>query len=224
MDGLPKTYLVDSTQHIVHQPPASTFFLLNSNILSLGKLLNDSVLMCAEGYLLFELEEMIISPRHIFTPLAGPEWKSVWNKFPLHLPPPSSLHPRMLPFENLTVLEYYSRSNLVLTKSEGAFFSAIFGQKFDLKTVLRPCWPPEWRGRGFITSGCLNNFSDFTPIGPSWYDGPICVKSLKQIFWDTRKLWNPSYAILEVNTVSKQCSDRIFVQKLPRNRLLPFLD
>ena len=149
MDGLPKTYLVDSTQHIVHQPPASTFFLLNSNILSLGKLLNDSVLMCAEGYLLFELEEMIISPRHIFTPLSGPEWKSVWNKFPLHLPPPSSLHPRMLPFENLTVLEYYSRSNLVLPNSEGA------GRKFDLKTVLRPCWPLECWGRVSQLQGVL---------------------------------------------------------------------
>ena len=33
----------------------------------------------------------------------------------------------------------YSRSNLVLPKIEGAYFSAIFGRKFDLTTVLRSC-------------------------------------------------------------------------------------
>ena len=47
-------------------------------------------------------------------------------------------------------------------------------------------------------------FSDFTQIGP-WYHGdPIWVKSLKQVFWVTLKLWNPSYAIPEIITVSKQ--------------------
>ena len=38
------------------------------------------------------------------------------------------------------------------------------------------------------------------------------------------KQWNPSYAILYVNTISKQLSDQIFVQKWPRNKLLSFLE
>ena len=38
------------------------------------------------------------------------------------------------------------------------------------------------------------------------------------------KQWNPSYAILYVNTISKQLSDQIFVQKWPRNKRLSFLE
>ena len=45
----------------------------------------------------------------------------------------------------------YSCVNVVLTKNWGPYFSAISGLKFDLTTVLRPCWPLKWRRRGFIT-------------------------------------------------------------------------
>ena len=38
------------------------------------------------------------------------------------------------------------------------------------------------------------------------------------------KQWNASYAILYVNTISKQLSDRIFVQKWQRNKRLSFLE
>ena len=41
--------------------------------------------------------------------------------------------------------------------------------------------------------------------------------------WDTLKLWNPTYTILEVNTASKQFSDGFFGQKWPRNKLFQFL-
>ena len=37
------------------------------------------------------------------------------------------------------------------------------------------------------------------------------------------KQWNPSCAILYVNTISKQLSDRIFIKKWPRNKLLSFV-
>ena len=49
----------------------------------------------------------------------------------------------------------YSWVNLVCPRIEGGYFSAISGQKFYLTTVLRSCWPLEWRRRGFITSKCL---------------------------------------------------------------------
>ena len=48
---------------------------------------------------------------------------------------------------------FYSWVNLVVPKNWVAYFSAISGQKFDLKTVLRSCWHIEWRRRGFIASG-----------------------------------------------------------------------
>ena len=38
------------------------------------------------------------------------------------------------------------------------------------------------------------------------------------------KQWNPPYAILYVNTISKQLSDQIFIEKLPRNKLLSYLE
>ena len=41
--------------------------------------------------------------------------------------------------------------------------------------------------------------------------------------WDTLKLWNPTYTILEVNTASKQFSDGFFGKKWPRKRLFQFL-
>ena len=47
----------------------------------------------------------------------------------------------------------YSWVNLVVPKSWVAYFSAISGRKFDLTTVLRSCWPKEWRRRGLIASG-----------------------------------------------------------------------
>ena len=47
----------------------------------------------------------------------------------------------------------YSWVNLVVPKNWAAYFSAISGRKFDLTTVLRSCWPIEWRRRGFIASG-----------------------------------------------------------------------
>ena len=47
----------------------------------------------------------------------------------------------------------YSWVNLVVPKNWVAYFSAISGQKFDLTTVLRSCWPIEWHRRSFIASG-----------------------------------------------------------------------
>ena len=119
----------------------------------------------------------------------------------------------------------YSGSNKVLPKIERAYFSAIFGRKIHLKTVLRPCWPLEWCRWGFITSGCLNFFfalviSNWTMIS-QWSNSSKITKA--SFFLFILKLWNPSYAILEVNTVSKQLSDGFFVQKWPRNKLLQFL-
>ena len=49
----------------------------------------------------------------------------------------------------------YSGSNKVLPKIERDYFSAIFGRKIHLKTVLRPCWPLEWCRKNSITSVCL---------------------------------------------------------------------
>ena len=43
--------------------------------------------------------------------------------------------------------------NLVVPKNWVAYFSAISGRKLDLTTVLRSCWPREWRRRGFLASG-----------------------------------------------------------------------
>ena len=54
--------------------------------------------------------------------------------------------------------------NLVYPKIEGAYFLVISGREFDLTTVLGPCWPPEWRRRGFITSGCLKRKPAFMII------------------------------------------------------------
>ena len=47
----------------------------------------------------------------------------------------------------------YSWVNLVVPKNWVAYFSAISGRKLDLTTVLRSCWPREWRRRGFLASG-----------------------------------------------------------------------
>ena len=107
----------------------------------------------------------------------------------------------------------YRWVNLVVPKNWGAYFSAISGRKFDLTTVLRSCWHIEWRRRGFITSGCFKktSFSDFIKIKIM-----ISLLNLSKItkasFSDTLKLYNPSYAILDVNTISKQLTDKNFVQ------------
>ena len=103
----------------------------------------------------------------------------------------------------------YSWVNLVCPRIEGGYFSAISGQKFYLTTVLRSCWPLEWRMRDFITSECLKKtcFSDFIQIGPLRYHASIWVRLLKQFILDTLKLCNSSYTILEVITVSKQLPD-----------------
>ena len=47
----------------------------------------------------------------------------------------------------------YSWVNLVVPKNWVAYFLAISGRKLDLTTVLRSCWPREWRRRGFLASG-----------------------------------------------------------------------
>ena len=53
----------------------------------------------------------------------------------------------------LTAKNNYSWVNLVVPKNWVAYFSAISGRKLDLTTVLRSCWPREWRRRGFLASG-----------------------------------------------------------------------
>ena len=45
-----------------------------------------------------------------------------------------------------------NRKKAQLGQSSHSYFSAISGQKFDLTTVLRSCWPIEWHRRGFIAS------------------------------------------------------------------------
>ena len=49
-----------------------------------------------------------------------------------------------------------------LSKNWRSLFLSHSERKFNLTTVLRPCWPLEWRKRDCITSGCLKNcFRDF---------------------------------------------------------------
>ena len=76
--------------------------------------------MCAEGYLLFELEEMIISQTHIYSSLRS--WvKKCLEQIPPPLPPPSSLHPSLIPFENL-----YQFNNLYFRSLYFVFSKCIF--------------------------------------------------------------------------------------------------
>ena len=98
----------------------------------------------------------------------GRWWR--WGKWngAAELPPAAliHLHSQILPWVSgeiyLRVLtfipNFYSWVNLVVPKNWAAYFSAISGQKIDLTTVLRSCWPIEWRKRGFIASGPFSSF------------------------------------------------------------------
>ena len=79
-------------------------------------------------------------------------WK-LWRSSTLRRGDWSFLRIWLCPRDHSYAQYIYSWVNLVVPKNWAAYFSAISGQKFDLATVLRSCWPIEWRRRGFIASG-----------------------------------------------------------------------
>ena len=72
--------------------------------------------------------------------------------------------------------------------------------------ILRDHYLGKWMQTSTVTDNMI-----------SWSNLSKVTKA--SFSWDTLKLCNPSYTILEVNTVSKQLSDQIFVQKWLRNKL-----
>ena len=91
------------------------------------------------------------------------QWQVGWYLFNLALSHRTSLQMEssILKYEHIylhtrdvyCVAHTHSWVNLVVPKNWGAYFSALSGRKFDLKTVLTSCWHIEWRRRGFIASG-----------------------------------------------------------------------
>ena len=114
-------------------------------------------------------------------------------------------------------------TNSSQAKHGGAYFSAVFGRKFNPTTVLRPCQPLAccWRV-GIASAPTL--FTTLAKHHGSRWCGWSDLSLLFISICDTEQILvnksDKSSSRPGVDTVSKQLSDWIFVQKRPRNKLL----